>query len=1010
MAADPSKLLLAFVDGCVGVFSLSQRKIVYCTEAGHSETIYDCRFSPASPDVLATASYDGTIKLWDILTQRCTLELRNRENPSALYSLAWGKGEDGSKLLASSSSGCIFMWDTITGALVQTFRHHQKPVFKVSWRGDKIASSSSDCTCVVFDSSGSILHKFAHPNAVYGCDWNPFNPNLLATGCHDGIIRVFDVSQQIMTPIVKLEAHDARVFNVIWSPLVPGILASGSDDSTVRVWEVGDSTNDSKLLNTLEGHENNVRGLLWNPEVPWLLLSGSWDGTIKLWDTRKPTECIQTVYSHLADVYGLDVHPERPFSIVSSSRDTSLRFWSLDSELFSRIKLQIILQGGKPDPMHTADAATGMLEDSPITMCGQAGHAMAKALQGINEDELQAYTKLFNFASSAPGMREFWSLVYSIDKEAASGLENSRYNLVHVNDLRALYKAKAEALQKKRFSIGNGRAADRLQEAALIHLKLGNVKEYCEIMRSIGEWERAIAVAPAVSPAYWQQLCRQRANELAAQGDDKALPYLMATGDVNHLTDFFGNDFQSALLVASGEATDKLPRPQEEEDAEAPAAEEARDDVFITDRIKHLTEQTAKQMLLRGKPIIAACYFLSIGDGMGAIKCLLQGNEVILALALCRVLKEDVDDVFRAAAAVSESLGMWHEALSFLQLLNDPTNELMLLLARFTGSTTETQDLYNKVGLQTQEGFQEQGEQQQKEGKTLDAVRSFMAARNFGAAADLGLGQIKDALGKADKVPPDMKELAEVAHVLNSADTGSVRAEILPEILIFSYYFGMRKAMDLGYYPVVPFLVKSIMFLCEKHGITPAFPISQLRIAEAQCCQLSDPKLALEIANELAEAKDTPANVKATAQALQRALGDPAAVAAAADPKKGGGAATPSEPIVVPARSRLILPPGCTLPSGNPDKFPVNSLLTGASIQVGFLSIVLARVTAFHHSRFYRSPFQSVHTHALCFCFWEKGKRKGELSLNAATHFFNYRWGRTYYLMIRRHIWKRRNI
>ena len=32
------------------------------------ETIFDCKFSPNDPNLLATASFDGTIKVWDVTT------------------------------------------------------------------------------------------------------------------------------------------------------------------------------------------------------------------------------------------------------------------------------------------------------------------------------------------------------------------------------------------------------------------------------------------------------------------------------------------------------------------------------------------------------------------------------------------------------------------------------------------------------------------------------------------------------------------------------------------------------------------------------------------------------------------------------------------------------------------------------------------------------------------------------------------------------------------------------
>jgi WD40 repeat protein len=56
------RLLLAFMDGSVGVFDYGLRNLEFITVPAHSETIFDCRFKSNNPDILATASYDSTIK------------------------------------------------------------------------------------------------------------------------------------------------------------------------------------------------------------------------------------------------------------------------------------------------------------------------------------------------------------------------------------------------------------------------------------------------------------------------------------------------------------------------------------------------------------------------------------------------------------------------------------------------------------------------------------------------------------------------------------------------------------------------------------------------------------------------------------------------------------------------------------------------------------------------------------------------------------------------------------
>lgn len=63
---NPYRFLLAFRSGAVGIYNLSLKKMEFCTEAGHTETIFDLQFKPDNPNLMATVSYDGTTKIWDI--------------------------------------------------------------------------------------------------------------------------------------------------------------------------------------------------------------------------------------------------------------------------------------------------------------------------------------------------------------------------------------------------------------------------------------------------------------------------------------------------------------------------------------------------------------------------------------------------------------------------------------------------------------------------------------------------------------------------------------------------------------------------------------------------------------------------------------------------------------------------------------------------------------------------------------------------------------------------------
>lgn len=274
-----------------------------------------------------------------------------------LYCLSWCVGDiNEKKLVVGSSTGEIIYVNVEKGIQTSRAKLHANAIVGVSWNAvdtSLVASVSLDKMCIISSPTGKIVKKYEHPDAVYGCEFSRHQPNILATCCHDGVVRIYDTSDPSVMPVATLKGHKARVFCVAWSTLLPNVFATGSDDNTVRVWEYG--ANGPKLLYSLEGHTNCVRTILWNSEVPWLLLSGSWDCTIRIWDIRSPYEkCKEVVFDHHGDIYGLTSHPERPFVVISASRDTSLRLWELQS-MFNKLQMQIILADALIDDENLMD-------------------------------------------------------------------------------------------------------------------------------------------------------------------------------------------------------------------------------------------------------------------------------------------------------------------------------------------------------------------------------------------------------------------------------------------------------------------------------------------------------------------------------------------------------------------------------------------------------------------------------------------------------------------------------
>ncbi|MEG5163507.1 AAA-like domain-containing protein, partial [Microcoleus sp. AT3-A2] len=201
---------------------------------GHNNVVISVAVSPDGK-TLASVSYDNTIKLWNLQSQKPIATLTDHSD--LVNSVAFSP--DGKTLASASSDKTIKLWNLQT----------QKPIATLTDHSDLVNS-------VAFSPDGKTL----------------------ASGSDDKTIKLWNLQTQ--KPIATLTGHSNSVNSIAFSP--DGLtLASASYDNTIKLWNL----QTQKELYTLTRHSSLVNSVAFSPDG-LTLASASYDNTIKLWNLQ----------------------------------------------------------------------------------------------------------------------------------------------------------------------------------------------------------------------------------------------------------------------------------------------------------------------------------------------------------------------------------------------------------------------------------------------------------------------------------------------------------------------------------------------------------------------------------------------------------------------------------------------------------------------------------------------------------------------------------------------------
>jgi len=309
---------------------------------GHQSMVTAVAFHPAL-DVLASASEDHTIKIWehDIgALQRTVLGHTGAVNDLDFNS-------KGSLLVSCSSDRTIKIWDVGNGwADANTFVGHEHTVSSVRFMpGDQqIVSGSRDGTVRIWDVASTAELRTVIANAGWiRCVRPSYDGQAILSSSSDQVARLSDA--RTAQALVVFAGHEHVVEAAVFAPVAaypairelaghisatggpegPGrYMATASRDKRIKIWDC----QSGQAIRTLVGHCYWVQALVFHPSGKYLL-SASDDYTIRVWELRTG-RCVRTVqaHPHFVSCLALNARSARSRKLVASGGpDMSVKVW-----------------------------------------------------------------------------------------------------------------------------------------------------------------------------------------------------------------------------------------------------------------------------------------------------------------------------------------------------------------------------------------------------------------------------------------------------------------------------------------------------------------------------------------------------------------------------------------------------------------------------------------------------------------------------------------------------------
>lgn len=316
-----SRVATASADDTARVWNADTGKTLF-ELLGHKNVVNSVAFSPDGKEII-TASWDGSAILWEASSFH--------ESPA--MSVAFSHN----RLASASQDGTVKIWNTATIPLHSMITLPKTPaktdsLWSVAFSpdGERVAAAGVNGWARVFDSSGGELFRLS--GLVKDVNSIAFGPDgkRLVTAQSDGAVRIWDANSGAY--LFGFIGGDDQVSSAIFSPKGDR-LATSSADGTVRLWDASGkawpAADDKQFIKRFK---DQVLGLAFSPQGTHLAAC-TLDGTVMVFDLVSGQDFKLDGHRMAVGAVAFDPAGKR---LATASWDRTARVWDLAShrELF----------------------------------------------------------------------------------------------------------------------------------------------------------------------------------------------------------------------------------------------------------------------------------------------------------------------------------------------------------------------------------------------------------------------------------------------------------------------------------------------------------------------------------------------------------------------------------------------------------------------------------------------------------------------------------------------------